>query len=187
MSGVTRPTAVLLAAMVLGVAGAIPPPSEDEGKKQKDQDTGPPIERIVIHEETFELELAADPKSREKGLMGRKSIAEHGGMLFVFADRRRCNFWMKNCLVNMDIMYLDRDGRIVAMYTMKVERPKRSHENEMAYERRLRTYPSRRPAQFAIELKAGSNKRLKLKVGETITLDRARLTELAKKNEPPKD
>ncbi|MDR1849365.1 MAG: DUF192 domain-containing protein, partial [Zoogloeaceae bacterium] len=45
-----------------------------------------------------EAEVAATPEARMQGLMGRKSLAEHRGMLFVFPENARHCMWMKNTL-----------------------------------------------------------------------------------------
>jgi uncharacterized membrane protein (UPF0127 family) len=140
----------------------------------------PPREEVVIGGEVFQLEIAADPVARARGLMGRERIDEHGGMLFVYRDARRRTFWMKNCLVNIDLLYLDSKGRIVQCCRMKRESPRREDETEWAYEWRLKSYPSRRPAQFVIELKAGSIERLKIERGQALELDRARLRRMAR-------
>ena len=174
MMGATFRVMTLLAVLASPAAGRV-----DEAPQKK----GPPTEKITLREEHFKLELAADPKSREKGLMGRKTIEHHGGMLFVFPDVRHRGFWMKKCLIDMDLAYLDQMGRIVSLHRMKAEPPRGPRESEWDYERRLRTYVSRRPAQYVIELKAGTMKRLELKIGERIELDRERLVALAKKNE----
>jgi uncharacterized membrane protein (UPF0127 family) len=112
--------------------------------------------------------------------MGRTSIPTYGGMLFVHTRPELQGYWMANCLTDMDIMFLDSRGRIVAAHAMKVEPPKREDESQWQYEARLRKYESRQPAQFAIELKAGSIERLKLKPGTVISLDLDRLKKLAK-------
>ena len=91
-------------------------------------------------------------------------------MLFVFPDDevKVQGFWMKDCLVPIDIIFLDRDGRITAMHHMPVEPPE---TREMP----TRTYGSRRPAQFAIELKGGTLEGLELRVGERVDLPRRAL------------
>ena len=159
-------------ALLLAAAVAAPPEKKE-----------PPTETVTLAREQFKLELAADPEARERGLMDREKIDANGGMLFVFPDVRHRIFWMKNCLVDIDLAYLDRDGRIVSVHHMKVEPPRAGDESEEAYERRLRRYVSRRPAQYVIELKAGSFKRLELAVGHVVELDRERLTRLARENE----
>ena len=170
------PSQLLPLAMALLLAAAA---GGTDGKKKAEQ-KGPPTEKVVIGAETFKLEIAADPKSRIRGLMERTKIDDHGGMLFVFRNSMRRSFWMKNCLVDIDLVFLDRRGGIVALHKMKVEPPRRKSESEGAYHRRLKRYPSHRRSQFAIELKAGSIDRLKLKRGKTIELDFKKLKKLAK-------
>jgi uncharacterized membrane protein (UPF0127 family) len=136
------------------------------------------LETVVIKGETFELEVAADTPSRTKGLMYRDGLEDHGGMLFIFPDPEIQAFWMANCLIDIDIIYLDRGGRITAMHRMKCD-TKRENEDQLAYERRLPRYPSVYPAQFVIELKAGSLDRLDLRVEDKIELDLDRLKRLA--------
>jgi uncharacterized protein len=83
---------------------------------------------------------------------------------------------MRDCLVDIDIIYLDPSGRIVAMHEMKVEPPRGPGEGETgdltnrAYEERLRRYSSRFPAQFAIEIKGGSLPTMKLREGDKVDL-----------------
>lgn len=141
---------------------------------------GPPTEEVSIRGEPFRLELAIDAGSRKKGLSGRDKVEDHGGMIFIFPSPAHQSFWMRDCLVDIDAAFLDERGRVVALHEMKVERPRGRFEPSLAYERRLTSYPSRKRAQFAIELKAGTIQRLGLKEGETITLDLDRLKKLAK-------
>ena len=149
----------------------------------KDDKKKVPKEQIVIAGETFKLEVAADEKSRAKGLMGRKKIDEHGGMIFIYKRAQRQSFWMKNCLIDIDILYLDTRGRIVSMHKMKKEPPRGQNETAFDYERRLKRYPSGRPSQFIIELKPGSIDRLKLKVGQSIELDLPKLRQIVARQE----
>jgi uncharacterized membrane protein (UPF0127 family) len=165
---------VLLAVGLLLAAGA---PADE---KKPEEPKAPPREKVVIRGEVFELEIAADYASRARGLMGREKIEDHGGMLFVYRDSRPRTFWMKNCRVDIDLLYLGSKGRIVRVHRMKKEPPRREDETEWQYEWRLKSYPSRRPAQYVIELKAGTIDRLKLRRGQTIELDRAKLRKIAR-------
>ncbi len=175
MSSLSLPRLLVLAILLLGAASA---KAADEKKKPPAK--GPPTEKVVIGGEKFKLEVAADPAARTKGLMGREKIDDHRGMLFVFRNARKRSFWMKDCLIDMDLIMLDARGRIIRLHTMKREPPRQEDESVFAYERRLKDYSSQRPMQFAIELKAGSIDRLKLETGRTIPLDLRRLKKMAK-------
>lgn len=138
-----------------------------------DADALPPLDRtdLTIGDRTFSLEIADEMASRTRGMMGRTSIPENEGMVFVFPDVDLRSFWMKNCLTDMDIMYLDPFGRITAWHEMTVEPPRGDDESEFAYELRLPGYPSVLPAQFAIEFAPGTIRSLGLGVGDRVDLD----------------
>ncbi len=61
----------------------------------------------------IKLEIAADPASRARGYMFRERVAPDEGMIFVFEESRRQSFWMKNCKVPLDIIFLDERFRVV--------------------------------------------------------------------------
>lgn len=160
------------------------PPSQNPPPKDDDKDADKKI-KIKLGtgelEADYTLEIAADFLSRTKGLSGRKEIAERGGMIFVYTNADIRNFWMYECLVDIDILYLDPKGVVTATHTMKAEPLRQPRESAAAYEARLKRYTSRRPAQFAIELKAGEIKRLQIKPGDVIEFDRKKLTDLARR------
>lgn len=63
--------------------------------------------------ETLSLEVRRSPGGRARGMMGRTSVPEGTGMLFVFERPARHSFWMKGCLIPLDIVWLDRRGEVV--------------------------------------------------------------------------
>lgn len=144
----------------------------------------PNSETVAIKGETFTLELALDEAARARGLKGRSSIPDHGGMLFVFPDSKVAvqSFWMHECLVDIDIIYLDRRGTVTAVHRMKAQPLRQPDESEADYQERMRTagYSSSYPAQFAIELKAGTLDRLGVRADDRIELDTARLKDMAR-------
>ena len=126
---------------------------------------------VTIVGELYELELSLDLHSRVTGMMHREEIPQHGGMLFVFPDAIERSFWMKNCFVNIDLIFLDSRGTVTATYSMLIEPPQDDNESEWEYESRLKHYWSNGPAMFAIELAEGSIQRLGLRVNDQIALD----------------
>ena len=129
-----------------------------------------PIEQVTIKDRTFNLEVARDHESRVQGLSGRSSIATDGGMLFVFPSPARQAFVMRDCLVDIDIIFLGPTGVVTATHAMKVD-PRRDGETNFEYENRIKKYSSRFAAQYAIELQAGMIEKLGVRRGEKITLD----------------
>jgi uncharacterized membrane protein (UPF0127 family) len=128
--------------------------------------------RVVVKGVPFDLEVADDPQTRTAGLMFRESIDPSGGMIFAFPDEIPRTFWMRNCLVDMDLLFLDRSGRVVAMHEMQAEPLRRPHETEDIYLRRLVRYPSDVPARWAIELRAGTARKLSIRLGDQVDLHR---------------
>lgn len=55
----------------------------------------------------FNLEIAADPASRARGYMDREHVGEREGMLFIFDRADHHGIYMKNCLVPLDVIWLD--------------------------------------------------------------------------------
>ena len=58
------------------------------------------------------VELAVTREEQSKGLMFRKELKENRGMLFVFSEAGEKSFWMKNTLVELDIVFLDKDLKV---------------------------------------------------------------------------
>ena len=95
----------------------------------------------------FFLEVADSPEERAVGLMGRQSLAQDIGMLFVFESEHILGFWMKNTLIPLDIIFINDDLTVVDVQTMRPE-------HEIAPEP-LPTYQSAAPALYAIEVNEG--------------------------------
>ncbi len=145
------------------------------------QSAGDGRETVTIHDEVFHLTIVADDTTRSRGLGGVTSLDADGGMLFVFDSPGLQSFWMKDCLIDIDLIFLDPRGRITALHEMPAIEPRGATESELQYEARLRIsgqYDSRLSAVFAIELQTGSLDRLGLAVGEKIELDTIRLQSL---------
>jgi uncharacterized protein len=126
---------------------------------------------VEIAGKTFQLEIVADNDTRTLGLGGRTSLDSDKGMLFTFPDSKLRRFVMRDCLIDIDIIFLDSAGRIIAMHHMPIEEPQGPDESALGYESRLPKYSSRFNAQYAIELVGGALEELNLSDGQLIDLD----------------
>lgn len=164
-----------------------PPKTESPGPTEpipfeiiRQSSHGLPVAPIRVAGERFEMEIAATDPQRRRGCGGRTRLPRGTGMIFVHPDEQVRRFWMKDCRIDLDIAFLDGDGRIVALHRMKKEPPRRVGERISTYEQRLKRYPSRRPARYAMEFEAGTLDRLKLKVGQVVALPHAELRALTR-------
>ena len=135
---------------------------------------------VAIGGETFTLELALDPATRQRGLSGRGAIPRHEGMLFVLPTPGPFAMVMRDCPAPIDVAFLDAEGRVVALHEMAVEPPRAPGETTTAYESRLPIYPSGESVQFAIETSGGRLRALGLAPGAHISFDRATLVRRAR-------
>lgn len=70
-------------------------------------------DQVCFEETCFHVELAVTQAERTEGLMHRASMPADSGMLFVFGAERPYEFWMKNTLIPLDIIWLDYSRRII--------------------------------------------------------------------------
>ena len=67
----------------------------------------------------IDAQVAMTPDQRQIGLMQRKNMAQHEGMIFVFEQASQQCFWMKNTILPLTAAFVADDGTIVNMADMK--------------------------------------------------------------------
>jgi uncharacterized protein len=68
-------------------------------------------------QESFAVEVADDSRERSRGLMFRDSLDPAAGMLFVYESPRRAQFWMKNTLIALDMVFADATGTVTHVHS----------------------------------------------------------------------
>ncbi len=110
---------------------------------------------------TFDIEIADTSAERSKGLMYRESMKNNHGMLFIFDEEEELNFWMKNTLIPLDMIFFDHDYKIV--HIQHDARPCKSAPCEV--------FSSLKPARYVLEVKGGTTERLGITPGNTASVD----------------
>jgi len=105
-------------------------------------------------------EFAQTPEEWQKGLMNRPSLPKDSGMLFIFPDETNRSFWMKNTLISLDVIFISSKGRVNEMTTLNP-----CQETEIC-----QPYNSKTPAQYVLEINAGSADKWKIIEGDIVEL-----------------
>lgn len=127
---------------------------------------------VVFKQTSFMAEVAVTQQETAKGLMYRQNLAKDRCMFFVYTEDGNHAIWMKNCLIALDVAWVDAEGHVVetAEHVPPCS-PMRGDD--------CPTYGGTVPARHFIEFPAGTFKRLGLKKGERIgwelTLDDGRV------------
>ena len=102
----------------------------------------------------IQAEVALTPEERSTGLMWRRQMAQHEGMLFVSEEPGLQCFWMRNTLLPLSIAFLADDGTIVNIADMK-PRDEQSH-------------CAQAPVRYALEMNQGWFAKRGLKAGDRL-------------------
>lgn len=107
----------------------------------------------------FSLEIADTDEARARGYMFREKVGPDEGMLFVFDRAAPHGFWMRNCKVSLDIIWLDANFRVAHIAP---DVPPCADDEECPS-----VYPMR-PGRYVLEVAGGTAAREGLEVGQRI-------------------
>ena len=106
-------------------------------------------------------EIKANDADRAQGMMFRDSLAPDKGMLFVHERPSKYAYWMFNCRIPLDIIWLGTDKRIVEISPDTPPCPSKEPSQ-------CSSFGGNETSQFVVELQAGSAARHNLRVGDKI-------------------
>ena len=117
-------------------------------------------DRVCLKNTCFSIELARTSAEYQRGLQMRQSLADDAGMLFVFKEKGYDSFWMKDTLIPLDMLWLDRDGTI-----LHIENAVPPCEKEPCP-----VYSPAIMSSYVLELNAGTCRRLGVELGDRACL-----------------
>lgn len=98
---------------------------------------------VEIDRQPIEVTIADTPELRKNGLSGTTNLPANSGMLFVFPYSDTWGIWMKDMNYALDILWIDRLGRIVHL------------EENVTPESFPEVYQPSEPALYVLEVPAG--------------------------------
>ncbi len=114
-----------------------------------------PREKLSIGIHQIDTQLAVTSEQREIGLMFRKEMPQHEGMLFIFENPSRLCFWMKNTLLPLTAAFVAEDGSIVNLENMKPQTTE--------------SHCSTKPVRYVLEMNQGWFAKKGIKPGSKIS------------------
>ncbi|NUN60589.1 MAG: DUF192 domain-containing protein [Burkholderiaceae bacterium] len=99
----------------------------------------------------IDAQVAQSPQERQIGLMHRKEMPPHEGMLFIFEQPATQCFWMKNTLLPLTAAFVADDGTIVNLADMKPQA--------------LDSHCSTQPVRYVLEMNQGWFAKRSIKAG----------------------
>ena len=99
----------------------------------------------------LDVQLAQTPEQRQIGLMWRKDMPLHEGMLFVFEQASTQCFWMRNTLIPLTAAFVEDDSTIVNLADMQPQSDD--------------SHCSSKPVRFVLEMNQGWFAKRQIKPG----------------------
>lgn len=117
------------------------------------------IFKTITGEVKITVEYARTKEEWSKGLAERESLGAREGMLFVFPQEAYQAFWMKDVLISLDLVFINKDKSIIDIATLG---PCRIDPCPI--------YTSKTPAQYVIETIAGFTQRNGISITDRVIL-----------------
>jgi uncharacterized membrane protein (UPF0127 family) len=105
------------------------------------------------------------PQSREIGMMCLTKLKPDYGMLFVFPVEMDLNFWMKDTLVSIDMVWIGADKRVTVVHDRMKKSTVDTPDKDIAV--------ASGRGQYVLELPAGAAAKRGLKPGDQLRFDAA--------------
>ena len=92
-------------------------------KENKKGKTITPTETIIIGDKEYDVAIADTPELRKEGLEPYTYLRPDEGILFIFEEEVTDYFTMKNCGIDLDIVFIDDEGEVIQVSAVKAYDP----------------------------------------------------------------
>ena len=116
-------------------------------------------QKLCLRETCYNLEVAVSPEERTQGLKFRSNLSKDSGMLFIFPEKAKHTFWMKDTIIPLDIIWLDEDYNVV--HIVEGAQPCKELPCEL--------FNPQERAVYVLEINSGESRKLDLKIGDTFS------------------
>lgn len=124
--------------------------------------------KVCFKNHCFYVELAKTRAEKARGLMFRENLDLDKGMLFIFEEEGKYPFWMKNTLLPLDIIWLNKEKEVV--FLRKNVLP--------CSEEDCQTIRPDKKAKYVLEVNGGLADKIGLRVGDKLTFYLLSINEL---------
>lgn len=105
------------------------------------------------------LDVFTTPEQQALGYQFRTELCDTCGGLFDFPEKKILSFWMKNTLIDIDIIYLDENKVVVN----RIIKPQKNTESKQ--------YSSITDAKYALEILSSRADMLNINIGDKLLFD----------------
>ena len=137
-------------------------PSVQENSNLQNKTTGESakkesaISKVCFDKKCFDIEIVDTLEARAQGLMNRNYLNSDSGMLFLFDAEAKYSFWMKNTLIPLDIIWLDKNKKIVFI----------EHNAKPCKRDPCETFGPNEKAKYVLEINSGLAKKIGIGKGD---------------------
>lgn len=115
---------------------------------------------VSIGDKTVRAEVADTQSTRARGLMGRASLSENEGMIFIFDNEDHHGFWMKNMSIPIDIIFIAQNKTVVEIV-----------ENAQPCGEICNTIYPREKVLYVLEVSSGFAERHNTQIGDRVEIN----------------
>jgi len=121
---------------------------------------------VVVKGQRFLAEVAQTQKEQARGLMYRQTLAKDRCMFFLYTEDGYHGIWMKDCLIRLDVVWVQSNGTVTELVENVEPCPMASRHYPDCP-----SYGGTALSRHFVEFPAGTIRRLGLKVGDQIGWD----------------